>query len=315
MTDPERAIEFYASLNYGHLILVDTPLHDEQEDLYISNLRSDYPLIIKNEKPPETKTLHVLEIDRLGVITSDKDGRIIKERTTSRDECIKNIDSFFELWKRRAEEIVVYASSDKLVKGLRFNHFFDPIDEILSSLWEYECIEDVEMDLYRSAARRKKTRLYLGLLEGLKIVSRKGNDYSEGNLAVTARKEAKGNRRKFRDMLVSTILKERYTTLRDVFKLSILEPVIRVDNCIYLPEIETEEQIFRSFESVRHDFIKYYHRSMNERVLKRVLDQLVDQEIIGQEGKHYSGNKDLRDIMVSKKKELGSINKELQVRA
>jgi len=134
-------------------------------------------------------------------------------------------------------------------------------------------------------------------------------------LAVTARKEAKGNRRKFRDMLVSTILKERYTTLRDVFKLSILEPVIRVDNCIYLPEIETEEQIFRSFESVRHDFIKYYHRSMNERVLKRVLDQLVDQEIIGQEGKHYSGNKDLRDIMVSKKKELGSINKELQVRA
>jgi hypothetical protein len=136
MNDPERSIAFYASLNYGHLILVDPPLHDEQEDLYVSNLHSDYPLVIKNEKPPETKTTHFFEIDSLGIITSDKNGKIIKNRTTSRDECIRNIQSFFELWKRRAEEIVVYATSDRLVKGLRWTHFLDPIDEIISQLWE-----------------------------------------------------------------------------------------------------------------------------------------------------------------------------------
>ncbi len=57
-------------------------------------------LVIKNEKPPERKTTHFLEINSLGHITSDKNGKIIRERTTSRDECIRNILSFFELWKR-----------------------------------------------------------------------------------------------------------------------------------------------------------------------------------------------------------------------
>lgn len=315
MTDPKQAIRYYASLNYGHLILVDDPVYDDREDVYISNLRSDYPLIIKNEKPPETKTVHVLEIETLGIITSDKKGKILKKRTTSRDECIRNIDSFFELWKKRTEEIVMYYSSDRLVKALRFNHFFDPIDEIISSLWEYKCVENEELDFHRRAERRRKTRLYLSLLEGLEIVSKKRNRYTEGNLAVSIRKEVKGNERKFRDMLVSTILKERYTTLRDVFKLRILEPIVRVDNCIYLPEIEVEEQIHRSIDSIRYDYKNYYERVINERALKRYLNQLVDIDLIEQDGKHYFGNDELRKEMVTKKKELGSINKALQIRA
>lgn len=266
-------------------------------------------------KPPETKTMHVFEIDSLGVITSDKDGKIIKDRTTSRDECIRNIQSFFELWKRRAEEIVVYATSDRLVKGLRWNHFLDPIDEILSQLWEYECVKDFEIDYGRSKARRRKTRLYLGLLEGLKVVRKQGDCYSEGNLAVTARNKAKGNKRYFKDLLVSTVLKERYSTLRDVFKVRILEPVIRVDNCIYMPEIETEEQIYRSAKSISQDFKNYYYRTINEEVLKRNLEQLVDFEVIEQKGPYYYGNEDLREVMIEKKKELGSINKALMARA
>ncbi len=315
MSDAERAIAFYASLNYGHLILVDPPIHDEQEDLYISNLHSDYPLVIKNEKPPETKTMHVFEIDSLGVIISDKNGKIIKERTTSRDECIKNIQSFFELWKRRAEEIVVYATSDKLVKGLRWNHFLDPIDEIISQLWEYEVVKEFEIDYGRSQERRRKTRLYLGMLEGLKIVHKQEDVYSEGNLAVTARNKAKGDKHYFRDLLVSTVLKERYSTLRDIFGVRIFEPIIRVDNCIYLPEIETEEQIYRSVGSIRQDFKNYYHRTINEEKLKRNLEQLVDFEVIEKKGPHYFGYKNLRDIMIEKKKELGSINRALMARA
>lgn len=116
MSNPEKAIEFYASLNYGHVILVDPPIHDENR--YVANLRSDYPLYIRNEKPPQTRTLHIFEIESLGQITSDENGKIIKDMTTSRDECIRNIQSFFELWKKRAEEIVVYATSDRLVNFL-----------------------------------------------------------------------------------------------------------------------------------------------------------------------------------------------------
>ena len=95
----------------------------------------------------------------------------------------------------------------------------------------------------------------------------------------------------------------------------ILEPVIRVDNCIYLPEIETEEQIYRSVKSISQDFKNYYHRSINEGALKRNLEQLVDFEVIEQKGLYYYGNKDLREVMIEKKKELGSINKALMARA
>ncbi|HMK95783.1 MAG TPA: hypothetical protein VK536_10345 [Candidatus Limnocylindrales bacterium] len=315
MSNPQQAIEFYASMNYGHLISITAPIYDEKEELYISNLFSDYPLVIKNEKPPETKTLHIMEIKSLGYITSDKNGRIIKDRTTSRDECIRNILSFFELWKRRAEEIVVYATSDKLVQGLRWYHFLDPIDEIVSQLWESNGIDEFEIDYGRSKQRRQKTRQYLALLEGLEIVTKQGNNYFEGNLTITAREKAKGDKHYFRDLLVSTVLKERYSTLRDVFHLSILDPVVRVDNCVYLPEIETEEQIYRSLKSIRIDYKNYYHHLINKEALKRHLDQLVDFKIIEQKGQHYFGNKALRDVMIEKKKELGSINKALMARA
>jgi hypothetical protein len=153
------------------------------------------------------------------------------------------------------------------------------------------------------------------LLEGLKIVHKQNDIYSEGNLAVTARNEAKGNKHYFRDLLISTVLKERYSTLRDVFKVRILEPVIRVDNCIYLPEIETEEQIYRSVKSIRQDFKNYYHRPINEEVLKRNLELLVDFDVIKQSGPHYYGNRELRKVMIEKKKEIGSINKALLARA
>lgn len=316
MTTPEQqAIEQYASSHYGHLILVDDPLYYEEEGLYVSNLRSDYPLIIKDDKPPQKKSLHLLQIGNLGFITLDKNGRIVKDRTTSRDECIRNIDSFFDMWKRRAEEIVVAASSDNLVKISRYNHFFDPIDEILSSLWEYRYIHNKEIDFERGTSKRKRMRLYLGLLEGLQVVCQTENGYSEGNLAVTLRDKYRSDEDGFRDAIISTILSERYPTLRDVFKLTILEPTIHIDNCIYLPEMEIEEQVHRSIESIEHDYRDYYQRRINSMVLKRVLKQLVSADAIEQEGKHYFGNETLLKKMVNMKKRSVSISKEFLVKA
>jgi len=315
MSSPEKAIEQYASSHYGHLILVDNPLHDPQEGFYVSNLRSDYPLIIKDDKPPKKKSIHVLEIENLGFITLDKNFKIVKDRTTSREECIRNIDSFFEMWKKRAEEIVVAASSDNLSRSLRFNHFFDPIDEILDSLWESHCVDDVEIDFNRSPARRRKTRLYLGLLEGLQIVRKEVSGYSEGNLTISLLEEYKGNEIGFRDAVISTLLRERYPTLRDIFKLTILEPTIHVDNCVYLPEMEIEEQVHRKVESIQHDFAHYYHRPINTRALKRYLRQLVSVDAIEQEGEHYFGNKTLLNKMIKIKKTCMPISRELQVRA
>ena len=315
MTEAEQAIRQYASSHYGHLILVDGPLYYEDEQIYVSNLRSDYPFKIMDDKPPQRKSIHVLKIDNLGSIALDNNGRILKDRTTSRDECLRNLDLFFRMWKKRAEEIVVSASADELVKISKNNHFFDMIDEILSTLWDYRHIYDQEIDFERSLRRQERMRLYLGLLEGLQILRKGEKGYDEGNLTTMLRKEFKTNEEGFRDAVISTIFKERYPALRDVFKLTIFEPTIHIDNCVYLPEIEIEEPIYRVADSIIRDYYQYYQKKINPMVLSLILKRLVSVKAIDQDGKHYFGNEHLLKKMVKLKKESQPINRELTFKA
>jgi hypothetical protein len=189
------------------------------------------------------------------------------------------------------------------------------IDEILSSLWDYHHVNDPEIDFERLSSRRRRMRLYLGLLEGLQILRKSENGYDEGNLAVTLRKEYPTSEERFRDAIISTIFRERYPALRDVFKLTIFEPTIHIDNCIYLPEMEIEQPIYRVTDSIQRDYYQYYQRKINPMVLNLILKRLVSVKAIDREGKHYFGNERLLKEMVKLKKERPPINKELLVKA
>ena len=315
MTTPEQAVEQYVSSHYGLLIVADDPLYCESEGVYVSNLRSDYPFLIRDDKPPRKKSLHILEIDSIGCVTLDKNSRIIGDRTSSREECIRNLDSFFNQWKRRAEEIVVAVSADNLAEISRCNHFFDPIDEILSSLWDYHSVKSKEIDFNRSANRRKRTQLYLKLLEGLGLVTKSGEGFNEGPLAITLRDKYQSKEQGFRDAVISTVLRERYSTLRDVFKLTIFEPIIQIDNCIYLPELEVEEPVYRKADSIVSDYLRYYEQRINPIAVDMILKRLVKAKAIAQEGEHYFGNPTLLKSMVTMKKKSTPLSKELLVKA
>ena len=300
---PEEAVQRYALSNYGNLILFDDPIFDDKEKLYVSNIRSDYPLMIKDDREPEKKLLHVLKIDTLGSLALDQELHVLKDRTTTRDECIRNLLLFFELWKKRAEEMIVTISSDYLVRISRFRHFFDPIDEIVLALWENQRISDAEIDFARIGIRRKKIRLYLKLLEGLDLVRKIDNGYQEGNRFVSLREKIK-DKRKFKDDLLSFIIKERYPALRDIFKLTILEPTIHIDSSIYIPEIEVEGPVYRSIESVESEYEFYYGRKINSLDLGLILERLEEAQAIKREGKYYSGNRELLEKMLEIKKQL-----------
>ena len=86
----------YAFSHYGHLILVDDLIFDERQNIYTSNLRSDYPLVIQDDRIPNKRIIRVLKIDSLGTVSFNQNLEIIKERTTSREDCIKNLKLFFE---------------------------------------------------------------------------------------------------------------------------------------------------------------------------------------------------------------------------
>lgn len=313
-TRPEEVVQNYAFSNYGNLILIDNPVFDDEERVYVSNIRSDYPLMIKDDRDPERRRMHILKIDTLGTLALDQELQILKDRTTSRDECIKNLGLFFQLWKRRAEEIIVGASSDYLVRISRFRHFFDPIDSILLALWDNQKICDVEIDFARLGVRRKKIRLYLKLLEGLELVREIDDGYAEGNAFVSLRHEIT-DERKFRDKLLSLIIKERYPTLRDIFKLTILEPTIHVDSSIYIPELEVEGSVYRSMESIKAEYEYYYERKINTLDLRLILERLEEAQAIKREGKYYSGNEELLGKMLKVKRNLPPLSIKLLTHA
>lgn len=315
MTMADQVVQRYAFSHYGHLILVDEPVFDESENCYLSNLRSDYPFTIKDDKLPNERSVCLLKMDHLGCIAVGKDFKIIQDKTTARIDCIKNIDSFFEAWKRRAEQIVISESANNLARITRFEHFFEPVDSILGALWKYHFVDDVEVKAEPIIERRNKLKLYLELLEGLKIVRRVYKGYEEGPLSLFLRdekqaKERPCNREIYRNRVIAALIRDRYTTLRDVFKLTIFERTVHFDNCVYLPEIETNKPVYRTVESMQNQYKRFYGQKISKMTTELILDQLKEVDAIKHDGKHYFGNETLRRKMIMVKEKTPLISRE-----
>ena len=304
----EQAVQRFLFGHYGDLIIADTPTFDSIRQAYVANLRSDYPIMIQDDKTQETK-LHILKVDRLGSVYLDKDLKIMPEKTTSRDSCIENLKLFFNLWLKRAEEIIVSCSAEALVNVSRFRHYFDPIDALLVSICDYGRVTDKEIGSCRSPERLQKIQQYLSLLEGLEIIRRSEDGYVAGNSFVSIRdNRPEYTEEELRNLLLSYIIKERYPTLRDVFKLTILEPTIHVDNCVYLPEIEEENSIYRTVESIGKDYREYYNKRISTLSLRLNLRRLENAKAIERDGKHYFGNETLLKQMINTKRALSPIS-------
>jgi hypothetical protein len=311
----EKVAKRHAFSNYGHLVLVDKPEYNETENLYVSTLRSDYPLLIQDDLLPEKRTMRVLKIGKIGTISINADNQIVKEKTSSREDIIANLNLFFKLWKERAERIVITASSHNLVRISESSHFFDPIISVLFYLWDEHEILDDDINAQRSPERRKKMKLYLNLLEGLEIVRRVDDGYREGNVFHSLKEEVNNNEEEFTNVVLSHMIQQRYPTLRDVFQLTILEPTIHIDNSIYLPELESEQTVYRNMRSIRMDYGYYYDRPINPLDLKMILKRLVKAEAISQKGSYYSGNEELLETMVEMKKKMPDLGQEFLIRA
>lgn len=270
--------------------------------------------MIQDDKTQETK-LHILKVDRLGSVYLDKDLKIMQEKTTPRESCIENLKLFFNLWLKRAEEIIVSCSAEALVNVSRFRHYFDPIDALLVSICDYGRVTDKEIGSCRSPERLRKIQQYLSLLEGLEIIRRSEDGYVAGNAFVSIRdKRPEYTEEELRNLLLSYIIKERYPTLRDVFRLTILEPTIHVDNCVYLPEIEEENPIYRTVESIGKDYREYYNKRISTLSLRLNLRRLENAKAIERDGKHYFGNETLLKQMINTKKALSPVSMGLLVK-
>jgi len=235
------AVRKYAIQHYGNLISVEEPEFDSIDKTWVAELRSDYPRIIQDDRSPNEPVLKFLSLRRLGTIRIGEN--LEPSEATSRETCVNNLSYFLDMWQERAERIIVKASSDNLAKINEARWVLGKIGTIISRLKLNNVILDSELDAL-PIKEAGKLRRYLQLLEGLDIVNHKDHGYSYGNMFTELSVKTKNDFETLNTAILSHIIKERYSALRETFGISQLETFVHVDSCYYRPALEAEHLIY-----------------------------------------------------------------------
>jgi hypothetical protein len=301
--DAESVVKHFAYKNYGQVVQVDRPIYNKDKNIYVSNVRANYPLYIFDDRTPDDYDVRVLKIEHLGQVMLNDKLQIVSTSTTYGDQCKENLHLVLEGWKRQAENIVVSTSSNQLIEIEAFRNYFNQIELILEYLMEYNKIHRTELTRYLYSDNKNKILRYMNLLCSLQITRYEEPYYEMGNTYISIEQET-SNEEELLKTILAYLLKYRYPTLRDEFKLRMLEKTAGIDNVIYLPEMETENPIYRTPKSISNSYKKYYDRYINPLKLNQILRRLEKVGAIRNKNNKYFGDDELREEMIIKKKKL-----------
>ena len=175
LVNATEKVKEYAMCYYGNLFSTEEPVFDEKEKLWKAELKSNYPRLIKNDKPQE-RFIRVLPLKRLGTICLNENLQFVKDCSSKREETVSLIHSYLEMWREQVENIVVTASSQQLAKTHPARTFLHPANVILSyfrrernSVLTFE-----ELEKLRRPAKKER---WLALLEDLKLIEKNESGY------------------------------------------------------------------------------------------------------------------------------------------
>ena len=299
------AVRKYAIQHYGNLISVDEPEFDSRDKTWVAELRSDYPRIIHDDRSPNERILKFLSLRRLGTIRIGENLEPLE--ATSRETCVNNLSCFLDMWQERAERIIVKASSDNLANINEARWVLGKIGTIISRLKLNNVILDSELNALPTK-EAGKLRRYLQLLEGLDIVNHKDDGYSYGNMFTELSVKTKNDFEKLSTAILSHIIKERYSALRETFGISQLETFVHVDSCYYRPALEAERLIYWNVDSFTdHCAMFYGNKSKVYFRLPYILEELVNVKALEYEDKFYFGNEELFKQMQTLRDEMAEL--------
>jgi len=298
-----QEVRKYAIQHYGNLISVGEPRFDSRTKTWSAELKSDYPRVIHDDRSPNERILKFLSLRRLGEIKLGENLQPIE--STTRDTCIRNLTSFLAMWQERAERIIVMVSSDHLARTNEAQGILAKIGMIISNLSYREVISEKEIAFF-PPKQETKMRRYLRFLEGLDLVREIEEGYTYGNLFTELQRRTHGNVQEFKTAILSYIIRERYSALKETLGISQLEPFVHVDSCYYKPTLEAEKLLYWTGDSIIGYYTKIYGRKSPLRV-RYVLDELVNVKALEHEDKYYFGNEELFSQMLKLKDEMAEI--------
>ena len=296
-----QEIRKYVFQNYGNLISVGEARFDEKTRTWTAELQSDYPRIIHDDRPPSEKMLKFLSLRRLGTVRLGENHAV---EATSREECVQNLSSFLKMWQERAERIIVRASSDNLARINEAQWVLAKVGMIISNLSQKQIILESELES-RPERESGKIRRYLKLLEGLDLVRHVDDGYTYGNLFAELRSQT-GGFQEFKVAVLSLLIRERYSALKELFGIAQLEPFVHVDSCYYTPALEAERILYWTQDSIIDYYSELYGRKSPLR-LRYIIGELVEVGALKHEDKYYFANEKLFSQMLDMKSEMVEI--------
>jgi len=297
LEEASAEIRKYVIWHYGNLISIEEPSFDEERKIWEAQLKANYPRLIKNEYPQEQRFIRILPMKQLGTIYFSQQMQFLKDRSTSREECLNIVRSYLQMWRERAESIIVQASALQLAKTSPARVFLNPINVILANFMQKEetviSFEDIEK-------LRKRVMRWILLLEELNLVKKVEYGYTYGDMFTALRKEAKSDR-EFETFVMSYVIQKRYPLLKEVFRIQQFETLVHLDSCYYRPALEAETVLYQRAESLFRRFTENY-RPRPYIELRHILHELRDSDALHTKGDYYLANEELFNKMIEAKK-------------
>lgn len=294
----------YVLYHYGNLLSVDEPIFDDQERIWAVKLKTNYPRLIKNDAPEE-RYIRTLLIRDLGTVWLNEEVKVLKNRSTSRRECVNILRTRLKTWEERAEKIVVKTSAFQLANTGIARVFLNPISTILANFLE----EEATIISFEELENLRKTQRYfqwIRLLEDLQLVRKEDEGYTYGNMFTELRRRIKDDQ-DFLTHILAYAIRERYPVLKDVFQLRQFETLVHLDSSYYTPALEARRVIFQRAESLFNRYLaKYRYRSRLE--LPIVLLELCNSQALNRKGRFYCANEKLFEEMLRMSEEFLSVS-------
>lgn len=301
MNDLEFTIKKYVVNHYGDLIISDKPVFDEKVKIWKAQLRSTYPRIIADDASGEV-LVGFLDLKDLGTIRLNDNFQIID--ATPSEKCDDQLSSRLDLWKQQTERIVISASSEVFAKIEEGIHVLNPLELILDQL--VNTVKDNEIKILDSDIHKQnnpdRIMQYLELLLELDIIRRVQNGYTHGNTYVGLF-EKEYTTKKLKTLLLSHVIKQKYSILRQVFGITQLEPYVHLANTYYSASLEAEKLIHMSQSHLFQRYQNFYKR-MSRWAFDSKLNELVDKGALQKENDYLVGNKDYFEKMLQMKEKV-----------
>ncbi|TXT56102.1 MAG: hypothetical protein BAJATHORv1_30488 [Candidatus Thorarchaeota archaeon] len=288
-----KQIEEYIFKTYGHLVLHDPPEFDEELSVWITKLRSDYPILIRDDKRRK-KTLRFLKIPSLGHVVFDEGLHLVKGKTTEEEVIEERVREYLNMWREYAEDIVVKASAERIASLGEVRLSLNPIFELINFI-DINGFISKDQIFEKMSKRRHKMNQYVSLLQDLEIIRPYEDKFQPGNLFVAFKERFQSDFDKFISAIFSEILRKRYSYLRDVIHTQNLSKLISVENVIYYPEIHTEEAIPRDYKTLAKEYRIEYHSSISEPAIAAYLRKLEQIDLVSEENGLYHGTQYMRE--------------------